>query len=157
LLAGNPDLRGKQSAEIIVTPHPGEMGRLIDKPVTWVQENRVEAARSFAEQWGVVTVLKGARTLIAAPDGRLRINLTGNPGMAAGGMGDVLTGMIGAFLVQGMEAYDAASFAVWLHGAAGDLTARTLGPVGFLASEVMQSLPRQFRELLEEQECSPSD
>ena len=157
LLAGNPALRGKQSAEIVVTPHPGEMGRLIDKPVAWVQENRVEAARSFAEQWGVVTVLKGARTLIAAPDGRLRINLTGNPGMAAGGMGDVLTGMIGAFLVQEMEAYDAASFAVWLHGAAGDLTAQTLGPVGFLASEVMQSLPRLFREMVEEQECSPSD
>jgi len=104
-----------------------------------------------------VTVLKGARTLTAAPDGRLRINPTGNPGMAAGGMGDVLTGMIGAFLVQGMEAYDAASFAAWLHGAAGDRTARTLGPVGFLASEIMESLPRLFREMVEEQECSPSD
>ena len=157
LLAGNPNLRGKHCAEIVVTPHPGEMGRLIDKPVAWVQENRVEAARSFAEQWGVVTVLKGARTLIAAPDGRLRINPTGNPGMAAGGMGDVLTGMIGAFLVQGMEAYDAASFAVWIHGAAGDRMAQTLGPVGFLASEVMQTLPQLFREMMEERECSPSD
>jgi len=157
LLADNPDLRGKQSAEIVVTPHPGEMSRLIDKPVAWVQENRVEAARSFAEQWGVVTVLKGARTLIAAPDGRLRINLTGNPGMAAGGMGDVLTGMIGAFLVQEMEAYDAASFAAWLHGAAGDRTAQTLGPIGFLASEVMRFLPRLFREMVEDRECSPSD
>jgi NAD(P)H-hydrate epimerase len=72
-------------------------------------------------------------------------------------MGDVLTGMIGAFLVQGMEAYDAASFAVWLHGAAGDRTAQTVGPVGFLASEVMQSLPRIFREMVEDRECSPSD
>jgi len=157
LLARNPDLRGKQSAEIVVTPHPGEMGRLVDKPAAWVQENRVETAKTFAEQWGVVTVLKGARTLIAAPDGRLRINLTGNPGMAAGGMGDVLTGMIGAFLVQGMEAYDAASFAVWLHGAAGDRAEQTLGPIGFLASEVMQSLPHLFREMMEKWECSPSD
>jgi NAD(P)H-hydrate epimerase len=157
LLARNPDLRGKQSAEIIVTPHPGEMGRLMDRPVAWVQENRVEAAGSFAEQWGVVTVLKGARTLIAAPDGRLRINLTGNPGMAAGGMGDVLTGMIGAFLVQGLEAYDAASLAVWLHGAAGDRVAQNIGPIGFLASEVMQSLPCLFREVMKEQECSPTD
>ncbi|MBW2485699.1 MAG: NAD(P)H-hydrate dehydratase, partial [Deltaproteobacteria bacterium] len=150
LLARNPELRGKQSAEIVVTPHPGEMGRLIDKPVGWVQENRVEAARSFAEQWGVITVLKGARTLTAAPDGRLRINPTGNPGMAAGGMGDVLTGMIGAFLVQGFEAYDAASLAVWLHGAAGDRAAQNVGPIGFLASEVMQSLPHLFREIMEE-------
>jgi hydroxyethylthiazole kinase-like uncharacterized protein yjeF len=157
LLARNPDLRGKQSAEIVVTPHPGEMGRLVAKPAAWVQANRVEAAKTFAEQWGVVTVLKGARTLIAAPDGRLRINLTGNPGMAAGGMGDVLTGMIGAFLVQGMDAYDAASFAVWLHGAAGDRAEQTLGPLGFLASEVMQSLPHVFREMLEEQECNSSD
>ncbi len=157
LLGRNPDLRGKHSADIVVTPHPGEMGRLLDKPAAWVQQNRVEAVRSFAEQWGVVTVLKGARTLTAAPDGRLCINLTGNPGMAAGGMGDVLTGMVGAFLVQGMEAYDAASFAVWLHGAAGDLAAQTYGPIGFLASEVMRSLPLVFREWMEEMECSPSD
>jgi NAD(P)H-hydrate epimerase len=157
LLARNPNLCGKHSAEIVVTPHPGEMSRLIDKPVAWVQENRLEAAKRFSEQWGVVTVLKGARTLIAAPDGRLCINLTGNPGMAAGGMGDVLTGMIGAFLVQGLEAYDAASFAVWLHGAAGDRVAQNLGPIGFLASEVMQSLPHLFREFSEEQECTPSD
>jgi NAD(P)H-hydrate epimerase len=157
LLARNPELCGKQSAEVVVTPHPGEMGRLLDKPTAWVQENRVEAARSFAEQWGVVTLLKGARTLIAAPDGRLRINPTGNPGMAAGGMGDVLTGMIGAFLVQGLEAYDAASLAAWLHGAAGDRVAQEMGPIGFLASEVMQCLPRLFREWMKEQECSPAD
>lgn len=155
LLAGNPDLRGKQSAKVVVTPHPGEMGRLVGKPASWVQENRVEAAKKVAEEWGVVTVLKGARTLIAAPGGRLRINLTGNAGMAMGGMGDVLTGMIGGFLVQGMEAYDAASFAVWLHGAAGDRAQQTLGPVGFLASEVMRSLPHLFREIMEEPECSP--
>jgi NAD(P)H-hydrate epimerase len=155
LLARNPDLRGKHSAEIVVTPHPGEMGRLLDRPVSWVQENRVEAAKTFAEQWGVVTVLKGARSLIASPEGRLGINLTGNPGMAAGGMGDVLTGMIGGFLVQGMEVYDASSFAVWLHGAAGDRARQMLGPVGFLASEIMQFLPHLFREMMEEPECSP--
>ena len=157
LLARNPDLKGKQPAEIVVTPHPGEMGRLMGKPASWVQENRVEAAKTFAEQWDVVTVLKGARTLIASPDGRLAINLTGNPGMATGGMGDVLTGMIGGFLVQGMEAYDASSFAAWLHGAAGDRVKQTIGPIGFLASEVMQSLPHVFREMMEEPECSASD
>jgi NAD(P)H-hydrate epimerase len=156
LLARNPDLRGKQSAQVVVTPHPGEMGRLVGESAARVQENRVETARNFAKQWGVVTVLKGARTLVAAPDGRLRINLTGNPGMAAGGMGDVLTGMIGALLAQGMEPYDAASFGVWFHGAAGDRAARHLGPVGLLASDVMHSLPHLFREMLEAQECEPS-
>jgi NAD(P)H-hydrate epimerase len=156
LLARSPDLRGKQSAQVVVTPHPGEMGRLVGESAARVQESRVETARRFAENWGVVTVLKGARTLVAAPDGRLRINLTGNPGMAAGGMGDVLTGMVGALLAQGMEPYDAASFAVWLHGAAGDRAARHLGPVGFLASDVMHCLPTLFREMLESQECEPS-
>jgi NAD(P)H-hydrate epimerase len=155
LLARHSDLRGKQSADVVVTPHPGEMGRLVGKPASWVQRNRVEAARVFAEQWSVVTVLKGARTLIAAPDGRMRINLTGNPGMAAGGMGDVLTGMIGGFLVQGLDPYDAASLGALLHGAAGDRALRTIGPIGFLASEIMECLPHLFREMMEEPGCSP--
>jgi NAD(P)H-hydrate epimerase len=157
LLARNSDLRGRQSADIVVTPHPGEMSRLIGKPVSWVQRNRVEAAKAFAEQWGVVTALKGARTLIAAPDGRLRINPTGNPGLATGGMGDVLTGMIGGFLVQGRDPYDAASFGAWLHGAAGDRASQTIGPVGLLASEIMECLPHLVREMMEEPGCtSPS-
>jgi NAD(P)H-hydrate epimerase len=146
LLARNKDLRGKQRAEVIVTPHPGEMSRLLAQPVSWVQENRVEAARSFAEAWGVVTVLKGARTLIAGPDGALHINLTGNAGMAAGGMGDVLSGMIGALLLQGFGAMEAASFGVWLHGRAGDTVASSNGPVGFLASEVMRAVPGEIRQ-----------
>ncbi len=157
LLARNPDLAGRQSAPVVVTPHPGEMGRLLGKPAAWVQTNRLEAAMNCSRQWGVVTVLKGARSLIAAPDGRLRINLTGNPGMAAAGMGDVLTGMIGALLVQGMDAFDAASLAVWLHGAAGDRVQQAVGPIGFLASEVMHALPGLFKEVMEERECSPSD
>lgn len=156
LLARNPDLRGTQTAEIVVTPHPGEMGRLVGRPPSWVQQNRVEAARRFAEEWGVVTVLKGARTLIAAPDGRLRINLTGNPGMATGGMGDVLTGIIGGLLVQGLGGYDAASFGAWLHGAAGDRAAESLGPIGFLASEIMPFIPALFREIVDEPLCNPA-
>ncbi len=154
LLARNPDLRETRTAEIVVTPHPGEMGRLIGRPASWVQQNRVEVARTFAADWGVVTVLKGARTLIAAPDGRLRVNLTGNPGMATGGMGDVLTGIIGGLLVQGLGAYDSASFGAWLHGAAGDRAAERFGPVGFLASEIMQFLPPLFREVMGEQACN---
>ncbi len=150
MLAGNPDWQGKQSSEIIITPHPGEMSRLLGKPVTWVQENRIEAVKSFSKQWGVITVLKGSRTLIADPEGNLRINTTGNPGMASAGMGDVLAGMIGALLVQGISPFDAASLGVWLHGAAGDRVANAMGPVGFLASDLMQSLPSVFKELIED-------
>jgi len=150
LLAQNPDLNGNQSSEIIITPHPGEMSRLLGKPVSWVQENRIDAIKSFSNQWGVITVLKGSRTLIADPDGNLRINLTGNPGMASAGVGDVLAGMIGALLVQGLSPFDAASLGVWLHGAAGDRVAQTMGPVGYLATDMMQFLPGLFKELIED-------
>ena len=146
LLSRNPGLRGKQRAEIVVTPHPGEMGRLLGRPVSRVQEDRVEAVRTFAREWGVVTLLKGARTLIADPGGALCINVTGNAGMAAGGMGDVLAGMIGALCLQGFSAMEAACFGAWLHGAAGDRVAAYRGPVGFLASEVMRAVPEVIRE-----------
>jgi ADP-dependent NAD(P)H-hydrate dehydratase / NAD(P)H-hydrate epimerase len=156
LLARCPDLKGKQRAEIALTPHPGEMSRLLGKPAGWVQENRVEAVKSFSEQWNVITVLKGARTLVANPGGRLRINSTGNAGMASGGMGDVLTGMIGGLMLQGMGLYDAVSLGVWLHGAAGDRVAGERGPLGFLASEVMGALPGLFKRLTEEGGWNPA-
>ncbi len=149
LLARNPDLKGRNRADVIVTPHPGEMGRLLDRPVRWVQENRLEAARSFSEAWGVVTVLKGSRTLVTDPEGSLRVNLTGNAGMASGGMGDVLAGMIGALLLQGFGALDAAAFGVWMHGAAGDVLSASSGPLGFLASDVMRAVPRVIRDGME--------
>lgn len=147
LLARNPDLCGKQRGEVVLTPHPGEMGRLLGKPASWVQANRVEAVKSVSRTWRVTTVLKGARTLISDPRERLRINPTGNAGMASGGMGDVLTGMIGGLMLQGMSAFDAASLGVWLHGAAGDEVARGYGPLGFLASELMQAVPRLYQRL----------
>ena len=106
---------------------------------------------------GVVTVLKGARTLIADPEGRLCINPTGNAGMAAGGMGDVLSGMIGALMLQGLAPFDAAAFGVWLHGAAGDHVAHSSGPIGFLASEVMQAVPGVIKRLMDGGECNLSD
>jgi NAD(P)H-hydrate epimerase len=157
LLARCPDLKGRQRADIVVTPHPGEMGRLVERTAGWVQENRVEAVKAFCEQWKVVTVLKGARTLIGEPDGGLRINPTGNPGMASGGMGDVLTGMIGGLMFQGMGLYDAASLGVWLHGAAGDRVAAEQGPLGFVASEVMGALPGLYKRLTEECAWDPKD
>jgi NAD(P)H-hydrate epimerase len=126
---------------VVVTPHPGEMARLVGESSSWIQQHRAEIARSFAKDWNVVTVLKGARSLIADQSGRLCINPTGNPGMASGGMGDVLTGMIGGLLAQQVDPFDAARLATFLHGAAGDMASTEVGPIGYLASELMNRIP----------------
>ncbi len=147
LLARNQDLRGRNRAPVILTPHPGEMARLIGGTTRQVQEDRVGAAKALARGWGAVTVLKGSRTLVADPTGRLGINLTGNPGMAAGGMGDVLTGMIAALVCQGLDPYDAACLGVHLHGAAGDRASRRLGPLGFVAGDLLVETPEILRQV----------
>jgi NAD(P)H-hydrate epimerase len=105
-------------------------------------------ARELAAACGVHVVLKGARTVIAHPDGRVYVNPTGNPGMASGGMGDVLTGAIAGLITQGVEPDCAARAAVYLHGAAGDSLARSRGPQGFLAGEVMDALPAELAKVL---------
>jgi len=131
----------------VLTPHPGEMGRLIGTDSAAVNADRIGCARAFAERHGVVLVLKGAHTIVARPDGEVRVNLTGNPGMASGGMGDALAGMVGGFLAQGVEAAVAAGLSVYLHGLAGDRAARERGMVGLLASDVIDRLPRTIAEL----------
>lgn len=147
LLARCRGLERRQAGPVVLTPHPGEMARLLDRPTSWVQQNRIEAACSLAERWNGVVVLKGARTLIADPSGRLAINPTGNPGMAAGGMGDVLTGIIGGFLAQGLSCFEAACLGAFVHGAAGDAAAREIGPVGFLATELMSRVPKTLERM----------
>jgi NAD(P)H-hydrate epimerase len=127
----------------VLTPHPGEMSRLIGMPIQAVQADRVGVARQCATRTGACVVLKGARTVVATPDGSAAINLTGNPGMASGGMGDVLAGVIGALCAQGLPAEDAAGLAVYLHGMAADLAAAERGgEIGLIASDVIGSLPR---------------
>jgi ADP-dependent NAD(P)H-hydrate dehydratase / NAD(P)H-hydrate epimerase len=122
----------------VFTPHPGEAARLLGISVADVNSNRIQSARRIAREWGVVTVLKGAGSIVAHPDGRAHINTTGNPGMASGGMGDALAGMIVAFLAQGMVVWDAARLAVYLHGAAADSACHHgMGPRGLTASEVI--------------------
>ena len=106
-----------------------------------VEKDRVGVARQFATQYHLVLVLKGARTIIAFPDGRVRINSTGNPGMASGGMGDVLTGIIGGLLAQGLSGEDAAVLGVFLHGLAGDRVASRCGTAGLLAGDLLSELP----------------
>jgi NAD(P)H-hydrate epimerase len=124
----------------VLTPHPGEMSRLTGKSIGEVQADRIGAAAGFARSHRAVVVLKGARTVIAEPGGQVRVNPTGNPGMASGGTGDVLSGMVGAFLAQGLAPVDAASVGVLAHGLAGDVAARRWGRLGLIASDLTAAL-----------------
>jgi NAD(P)H-hydrate epimerase len=134
----------------VLTPHPGEMARLLATTATAVQRDRMACARELATALNLHVVLKGARTLIAHPDGAVYINPSGNPGMASGGMGDVLTGALAGLIAQGIPPELAARTAVYLHGAAADHLARCVGPWGYLAGEVMNALPGQIAALLAE-------
>jgi len=147
-LAGNTAILKLAKIPVIITPHPGEMARLVNQTPADVQADRVACARNFARSFGVIVVLKGARTVVATPDGRISINPTGNPGMASGGMGDVLTGMIAGLITQGYAPSIAAHIGVFVHGATADTIAKDQGPVGFMASDVMAALPNQFRRFM---------
>jgi NAD(P)H-hydrate epimerase len=137
------------NAPLILTPHPGEMSRLTGISVKDIQNDRVEVARDFAQKHGVHVVLKGAATVSAHPDGAVDINSTGNPGMASGGMGDVLTGLIAGFVCQGYPSREAIALGVYLHGAAADELEKTRGPWGYMATDVMDAIPGQIAKILE--------
>jgi NAD(P)H-hydrate epimerase len=142
--AGRAEHLGGRSAPLILTPHPGEFARLIGTDIPSVQANRQHLAVRFATEHGVVLVLKGHGTLVT--DGRrLYRNPTGNPGMATGGTGDVLTGLIAALLGQGLDAFAAAQLGVHLHGLAGDLARDDVGEASLIATDLLDSLPRAFR------------
>ena len=129
------------NAPVIMTPHPGEMSRLMGRLTKDIQANRLDAALELAERAQAIVVLKGFQTVIANPDGRLMINSTGNPALAHGGTGDVLTGMIGGFLAQKLDPFEAACLAVYLHGLTADVRASCQGGRGMLASELLDDLP----------------
>lgn len=139
-LAAEPGLLDRARPPLLLTPHPGEMARLTGRTVAQVQEDRVGAARELATAHHAVVVLKGARTLIAREDGTVFVNPTGNAGMATGGTGDVLSGMCGALLGQGLSPEDAAVVAVYAHGLAGDLMARRKGLLGLVATDLLEGL-----------------
>ena len=147
LVAEHIDVLREAKAPLILTPHPGEMGRLLGTGAAEVQSRREECARGFAKEHNVILVLKGAGTLVASPEGRLYRNTTGNPGMARGGSGDVLAGMIASFLAQGIGAFEAAAGAVYLHGLAGDRCAARLSQYGMLPTDMIGALPDLFREI----------
>jgi NAD(P)H-hydrate epimerase len=140
-------LRGRDGLDVIVTPHPGEMARLVGASIEDVQQNRVEVAREFAMTHHVYVVLKGHRSLIATPEGHVAVNLTGNPGMATGGSGDVLTGMIAAWFAQLLDAEAACQLAVYLHGLAGDLAEADDGPHAMTAGDIVVHLGDAVLEL----------
>lgn len=133
---------------LVLTPHPGEMARLNGMAVKAIQRDRINVARNFAQQHGVILVLKGDRTIVAAPDGQCWVNPTGNPGMATGGTGDILTGMIAGMLAQNSKRpLEAVIAAVNLHGLAGDIACEQTGEQGLVATDLIEWLPEAFRQV----------
>jgi hydroxyethylthiazole kinase-like uncharacterized protein yjeF len=160
LLATDASLRAavaQRPAPTLVTPHPLEAARMLDIPVGTVQADRPAAARTLAQRLNACVVLKGSGTVIAAPDGRLAINPTGNAGLATAGTGDVLAGLAGALLAQGWPAWEAALAAVWLHGIAADmLVAEGAGPIGLTAGELIATIRVALNRLVAQQAAPPT-
>ena len=131
----------------VITPHPGELSRLSGVETAEIQRDRLAAARTWAAEWGLTVVLKGANTIIAAPDGRARLSPFANPGLATGGTGDVLAGAITGLIAQGLDPFDAASLGVYIHGFAAELVRREMGDAGMLAGDMAAALPRAIKEV----------
>jgi len=125
----------------ILTPHPGEMARLLGASTKAIEKNRKDIALSFAKKYNCLAVLKGNHTVVADGKGKLYINHTGNPGMATAGSGDVLTGIIASFLAQGLAPFEAAKYAVYLHGLAGDFAAKKKTEISLIASDIIDNIP----------------
>jgi len=133
---------------VVITPHPGEMSRLTGMSIAEIQANRLDVARNFAREHELIVVLKGHRTLIAAPDGTVWVNPTGNPGMATGGTGDILTGMVAGLIAQHPQhALEATALAVLLHGLAGDLASESVGENSLVATDLVHFLPQAVAEM----------
>ncbi|MDA1044605.1 MAG: NAD(P)H-hydrate dehydratase, partial [Verrucomicrobia bacterium] len=147
VLAMAPELRPALQSDLVLTPHPGEMARLMGECVDAIQSNRRRWADAAAQQWNAVVVHKGAGTLVSAPGKTSAINLTGNPGMARGGMGDALAGLIGGLVAQGIPVFEAATLGVYLHGRAGDRVAWASSQAGMTTGDVIEELACTFAEL----------
>lgn len=147
-ICNKPEILKNLKAPAIITPHPGEMARLLHSTPKTVNSNRENTAIDFAKKFGVVTVLKGAGTIIASPDGEVYINHTGNSGMATGGSGDVLSGIIGSLLAQGASPINAAAAGVFLHGTIGDLAAEKLGKISMLPTDMIDMIPTAYLKLM---------
>jgi len=140
-ISKDPEVLKEKKGVLVVTPHPGEMSRLMRCTIDMIQKYRVEASLKFAKKYNVITLLKGARTVIALPTGEVFINSTGNPGMSTAGAGDVLTGVIASIIGQGFEPGKAAIYAAFIHGLAGDLAKEEKGEHGLIASDIISNIP----------------
>jgi NAD(P)H-hydrate epimerase len=141
-LAGHLDLLDRAAGPRVLTPHPGEMARMLGVTIAEVQSDRLEVVRAFCVRHHVALALKGAGTVIGGPDGRVFINPTGNPGMASGGSGDVLTGMVSAFLARGFDPLTALQAGCFLHGLAGDLACAERGEEALIAGDIVEAISR---------------
>ncbi len=144
-LAGHLPLLMKTAAPKILTPHPGEMARLLGIKKEQVEKNRSKIARDFARKYDCVLLLKGYQTIVASSEGELYTNKTGNAGMATAGSGDVLTGVISALLAQGLSAFEAAKWGAYLHGKAGDLAAQVKGKASLIASDIIDEIANALK------------
>ncbi|MBI5150470.1 MAG: NAD(P)H-hydrate dehydratase [Candidatus Omnitrophica bacterium] len=144
-LAGHLEILRKTPALKILTPHPGEMARLIGRSRDYTEKHRRQTALEFARKYGCILLLKGHRTLVASSQGKIYINTTGNAGMATAGSGDVLTGMVAALLGQGLSGFEAAKFGAWWHGKAGDLAARRKTRAAMIASDIIEEIPNALK------------
>jgi NAD(P)H-hydrate epimerase len=156
-VATDPDrLQSEGGRSIVITPHPGEMARLTGMSVEDVQSNRVDVARTFAGAHQVYVILKGYRTLLATPEGNVFINPLGNPGMATGGTGDALTGVVAAWLAQLLDAETACKLAIYLHAMAGDLAEADEGEIAMTASDLVGHLGDAVLELTATRKVEPA-
>lgn len=149
ILSSNINMLKKiNKGNVIITPHPGEMARLLRTTVKDIQGNRKLYACNFAKVHNITVVLKGANTIISSPDGDIYVNKTGNPGMAKGGSGDVLAGMIAAFAAQGISLKHAAAMGVYIHGLAGDLSAKKFSQISMTPSDIIESIGETLKSIL---------
>ncbi len=146
-LIGKLRILSNLKGELVITPHPGEMSRLLNLNIAEIQKDRSKIAGDFAKKHKVVVVLKGHRTVVADASGRTYVNETGNPGMATGGCGDILTGIIASFLGQRMSAFEAAKLGVYIHGLAGDIAAKEKGQVSLIATDILDKLPQALKKV----------
>ncbi len=147
LIGDYPEILMEAKAPVVLTPHPGEMSRLARISTEDVQADRIGVSLEFSSKYNAYLVLKGARSIISTPSGEIFINTTGNAGMASGGMGDVLTGIIGGLLAQRLDPVEACKLGVFVHGLSGDIVAEEIGEVGIIASDIAGTLPRAFNKL----------
>lgn len=143
-LSKNPKILKKTKSIKILTPHQGEMSRLINQPTKFIKNNREVISKAFSRKYNCILILKGHHTVVAAPNKKIYINKTGNVGMATAGSGDILTGILAAFIAQGIDGFKSAKTAVLIHGKAGNIAAQRKGKASLIATDIIDAIPSAF-------------